>query len=227
MKYSIYKIIYYIKGEEVVETMFFEGLLRWKVNNATDWRFKEISGVRSQGWFVGVAELEFPVQYPIKCIDGSYIQKDGAIRGYKVEDVWRNGFDFDEIKPTNKNKARKWKPRVEWDKGFKNVPPVHKHYHNQSGTETCYYCDKKISGKMITKDHIYPKMLGFKLRNNMVLACHTCNNFKDRLTPEKFVRHIDFLLENKVAPHDFETITYLKLVQSRAEKLIRKDLKIH
>ena len=241
MKYSIYKIIYYVKGKEVVETMFFEGLLRWKVNTATDWRFKEIPGVRSQGWFVGVAVLEFPVQYPIRCTDGTLIHKDGKLQGQRIEDMARQRFDvnvdhkaihgltLEQVKTKEKHKIQLKKNLIKiqketWNSGFKRAPDVSKHYLNQEGDEACYYCEKLISGKLVTKDHIYPAFMGFGLHKNKAISCPTCNNFKDRLTPEQFVEHITYLLEYEVDFHDLPTVNYLSLVKNNAEKLINKDV---
>jgi len=44
-------------------------------NLETDWRTKEVDGSRKQLILLGIAEVTFPVKYPIITIDGKEIKK--------------------------------------------------------------------------------------------------------------------------------------------------------
>ena len=43
---------------------------------------------------------------------------------------------------------------------------------------TCYVCNNFLMMSKISKDHVFPKSLGFKLGNNMMPAHGGCNNKK-------------------------------------------------
>jgi 5-methylcytosine-specific restriction endonuclease McrA len=50
---------------------------------------------------------------------------------------------------------------------------------------TCQYCGKKLSNKTGTKDHVIPESQGgLNTWNNLVAACHTCQQKKDNHMPE-------------------------------------------
>ena len=51
---------------------------------------------------------------------------------------------------------------------------------------TCQYCGKHVTGKDAMMDHVVPKSRGGKSTwNNVVTACHRCNNKKDNRTPKE------------------------------------------
>jgi 5-methylcytosine-specific restriction endonuclease McrA len=51
----------------------------------------------------------------------------------------------------------------------------------------CFYCDKVLSRKLKTRDHVLPKSRhGSSQPNNMVDACRKCNQLKGSLTLEEF-----------------------------------------
>jgi len=50
----------------------------------------------------------------------------------------------------------------------------------------CAYCGHKMSESLLTRDHIKPKAQGgLDLWMNVVTACKSCNQYKDRRTPEE------------------------------------------
>lgn len=52
----------------------------------------------------------------------------------------------------------------------------------------CYYCEKKISDKEATMDHIVPLSRGGKSNHgNIVVACKACNTAKGDLTAAEFL----------------------------------------
>lgn len=196
MLYTIYKTSYVNGSSWKTEYLFYKGNLGWYVDTATDQRFCAIEGKRKKAELMGYADIELPVQYPVRLNDGSLLHnlKDDA-------ETIAKSYNFKPIKP----KMNKYIPHY---KTFAMIEP--KHYDSE-GEYRCYYCDKKIEGKTLTHDHIYPKSLGFGLKNNKVISCHTCNNYKSNLPPEQFVKHIEFNIE------------YLTKVKERAMKLISKD----
>lgn len=46
----------------------------------------------------------------------------------------------------------------------------------------CFYCDKPLTEKR-TRDHLFPRSLGFFLGGNMVIACYKCNQNKGERLP--------------------------------------------
>lgn len=51
---------------------------------------------------------------------------------------------------------------------------------------TCQYCGKKLSGKELTLDHVYPKSrLGPDTWENIVACCQECNQYKANRTPKE------------------------------------------
>lgn len=196
MNYTIFKTCFKTEAGWKTEYIFYCGSLGWNTNTSTDWRFREIEGVRKKADLMGYADIELPAQYPI-------VLNDGKLLPDLKEDVnvIVQNFNFKPIKPN----INKYIPHY---KTFAMVEP--KHYDSE-GKDTCYYCDKKIEGNTLTRDHAYPKSLGFGLKNNRVNSCHTCNNFKSNLTPEEFVKHIEFNIE------------FLSKMKERAMKLISKD----
>lgn len=51
----------------------------------------------------------------------------------------------------------------------------------------CHYCENKVEFSYITRDHIKPKVKGFKIPDNWVFSCSSCNGKKGSLMPEEFV----------------------------------------
>lgn len=47
----------------------------------------------------------------------------------------------------------------------------------------CYICGKPVPFSQVTRDHVYPKHLGFTLRNNIGIACQKCNARKGDAWP--------------------------------------------
>jgi 5-methylcytosine-specific restriction endonuclease McrA len=51
----------------------------------------------------------------------------------------------------------------------------------------CFYCDKILSSRKKTRDHVIPKSRnGSSARHNIVDACRDCNQLKGMLTLEEF-----------------------------------------
>lgn len=51
---------------------------------------------------------------------------------------------------------------------------------------TCQYCNKKLSSKLLTIDHVIPLSRGGKNKwTNVVAACSKCNNVKGNKTPDE------------------------------------------
>lgn len=53
--------------------------------------------------------------------------------------------------------------------------------------ERCFYCYKKFPLDKITNDHVFPRSLGYALRDNVVAACERCNTHKCSTFPNLFV----------------------------------------
>ena len=52
---------------------------------------------------------------------------------------------------------------------------------------TCYWCDRPITKKTISLEHLVPRSLGGKdVIENCVLACKKCNSRRGTMTPEEF-----------------------------------------
>lgn len=50
----------------------------------------------------------------------------------------------------------------------------------------CQYCNKRLTSKNATLDHILPKSMGGRTEwTNMVCCCKSCNNYKGCRTPEQ------------------------------------------
>jgi hypothetical protein len=60
--------------------------------------------------------------------------------------------------------------------------------HPQAAPNRCFYCDKALSRKTKTKDHVQPKSRNGSptSKRNIVDACHPCNTLKGCLTLEEF-----------------------------------------
>ncbi len=55
------------------------------------------------------------------------------------------------------------------------------------GTFRCFYCDRILSRRKKTKDHVIPKSRnGSSARHNIVDACRDCNQSKGNLTIDEF-----------------------------------------
>lgn len=62
------------KQKWVTELVFYKGDLS-KVDLATDWRFREVKGKRSQLKYLGMCETSFPVKYPLRLDNGDVINE--------------------------------------------------------------------------------------------------------------------------------------------------------
>jgi 5-methylcytosine-specific restriction endonuclease McrA len=50
----------------------------------------------------------------------------------------------------------------------------------------CQYCNKLLNRKTMTMDHVFPECRGGKkVWKNIVTACKSCNNIKDKRTPKE------------------------------------------
>ncbi len=55
----------------------------------------------------------------------------------------------------------------------------------------CYFCNKKISSKELTMDHLIPLIRGGKtIKANVVPACKECNNKKKYLLPFEWEEYL-------------------------------------
>lgn len=63
----------------------------------------------------------------------------------------------------------------------------------------CAYCGNTFSSKVLTRDHVHPRMRGGKdIWTNVVSACKPCNNHKgDRLLTDRMLVEYDFKLRFK------------------------------
>lgn len=61
----------------------------------------------------------------------------------------------------------------------------------------CYYCNKPLREKQVTKDHVIAKSLGGNgHRKNLVDCCKLCNTFKSNMTIEQFTFKLQTMLNN-------------------------------
>jgi 5-methylcytosine-specific restriction endonuclease McrA len=88
---------------------------------------------------------------------------------------------------------------------------------------TCQYCSKKLSQDELTFDHVLPRSRGGETRwENIVTACHPCNNRKGNRTPaeahmaliKKPIKPDWFLLFSKIiskqeVPREWKYFFYL------------------
>lgn len=59
--------------------------------------------------------------------------------------------------------------------------------HPLAGIRFCFYCDKILSRRIKTRDHLQPKSRkGSNDGSNLVDACRSCNTLKGQLTLEEF-----------------------------------------
>lgn len=61
----------------------------------------------------------------------------------------------------------------------------------------CFYCRSKFAKNDLTIDHYIPKSKGGTVKDNLVLACVTCNRLKGNLHPEAFFRIITQIVQEK------------------------------
>jgi 5-methylcytosine-specific restriction endonuclease McrA len=53
----------------------------------------------------------------------------------------------------------------------------------------CAYCNRRLSAKQATVDHVKPKSAGgYDKRKNYALACRSCNHAKGSLTVAEFLK---------------------------------------
>ncbi len=56
----------------------------------------------------------------------------------------------------------------------------------------CHYCEKKVSFKNLTMDHLVPLARGGRsTKNNLVPACKNCNNKKKSMMPLEWEEYLD------------------------------------
>ena len=69
---------------------------------------------------------------------------------------------------------------------FQHVDRVSRYMLYKRDNQKCAYCQKDISQKEATIDHVIPRFLGGQTTwENCVLACRRCNCKKDNRTPEQ------------------------------------------
>jgi 5-methylcytosine-specific restriction protein A len=62
----------------------------------------------------------------------------------------------------------------------------------------CYYCQKKVSPKDLTMDHIVPLIRGGKsTKGNVVPVCKECNDKKKYLLPVEWEEYLQRLKEEE------------------------------
>jgi len=54
----------------------------------------------------------------------------------------------------------------------------------QAADETCYICGNKVPFNSVTVDHVFPRHLGFGLRDNLMPSCKKCNGTKGHAMPK-------------------------------------------
>ncbi len=91
-------------------------------------------------------------------------------------------FDFDGLDDaqirTERAKARELRKSRWWQQ--KTAPGL------------CHYCEKKVSFKNLTMDHLVPLARGGRsTKNNLVPACKDCNNKKKSMMPLEWEEHLD------------------------------------
>lgn len=58
----------------------------------------------------------------------------------------------------------------------------------------CYYCNKEVSEKELTMDHVIPLVRGGKsVKSNIVPACKECNNKKKYMLPFEWEQYLQSL----------------------------------
>ena len=68
----------------------------------------------------------------------------------------------------------------------------------------CFYCGKKLSRRIATKDHVIPKSKGGgDSYQNIVNCCRDCNESKGNLLPNEF-RVVMAFRAGYVKVHDFK-----------------------
>lgn len=69
---------------------------------------------------------------------------------------------------------------------YKNSVPVTRKNILTRDNHTCQYCGHKISGDLVTIDHVIPKSKGGKnIWDNLVTCCISCNTKKDNKLPSE------------------------------------------
>ena len=62
----------------------------------------------------------------------------------------------------------------------------------------CYICCQKMSETEITKDHVFPKSMGYGISFNMMPAHFECNRNKENRTPNKWEIEISMYAYDKI-----------------------------
>jgi len=67
-------------------------------------------------------------------------------------------------------------------------------WQNKIAKGVCHYCEKPVSPKELTLDHLVPLARGGKSsKGNCVPACKDCNNRKKNLLPLEWQEHLQRL----------------------------------
>lgn len=82
--------------------------------------------------------------------------------------------------------------KLEWSSKRENLSFYRDFLFDCYGSDTCFYCGKKLNKKQIEMDHFIPwSFVKDDKIWNLVISCRKCNNSKrDKLAPERFIKEL-------------------------------------
>ena len=69
----------------------------------------------------------------------------------------------------------------------------------------CFYCFKKLNSENYVLEHVISRPTGNNSYRNLVASCRTCNNKKDKLNVNNFLRNI--YRDNLISAEELNAIT--------------------
>ena len=129
---------------------------------------------KKKGWLAPSLEQKVAVQ--VNEIEHIY-------RHFPIETIIVETAEFDIQKIKNPNISG-----IEYQQGTLHGYNIRNYLLEKHGRK-CFYCGKTVSGFEV--EHMLPKSRGGSHRiDNLNLSCHDCNQKKDTLTAEEFIRQI-------------------------------------
>jgi hypothetical protein len=83
----------------------------------------------------------------------------------------------------------------------------------------CTYCGRKVTSHNFTWDHVFPKSKGGREKDNLVICCHDCNQFKDNHTLKEWLLIVGVLLRLRL-PYKTFSLATLGQIKSRLVAMI-------
>lgn len=94
----------------------------------------------------------------------------------------------------------------------------------KGGKHRCKYCNRMVSNKKVTMDHLYPQdMGGPTITNNLLPACQKCNNEKTNMTAKEYKKYVKLKREGKQKVFLKELEAKKEDIRSRKEYQIPKS----